>query len=151
MSSGINLTEIYICTHVLVYIWQTTLAPDVASVTHGLSRSNPVLAPDELFWRPFRFWKTKKNEFTSIKQTLLEPFLTTFVSYFFPASWSIYILFWPFKKQAPKPLLGCQNWVISMGGCKPNSQRRGPAWSVICRQVNYFTAEFHIKGTWSVH
>ena len=43
---------------------QTAPAPDVASVTRERSfsparRTNPVLAPDERFWRPF-FERSKK-------------------------------------------------------------------------------------------
>ena len=52
---------------VLLAIWQTTPAPDVASVARVVlapsHRSNPALAPEERFWRPFPFLKdqTKLN------------------------------------------------------------------------------------------
>ena len=40
------------------------------------------------------------------------------------------------EKYETKPLLGCQNWITSTGGCQNlvpgwHSQRRGPAWSVM--------------------
>ena len=54
------------------------------------------------------------------------------------------------RERAPKPLLGCQNWVTSMGGCQnlvPGwySQCRGPAWSVICRWFEYNNVFFFVS------
>ena len=55
-----------------------------------------------------------------------------------------YNLFWPYKKRAPKPLLGCQNWLLRWVGAKSQfpgdtrNVRRGPAWSFICALMYNF-------------
>ena len=117
-------------------IWQTTPAPDVASVTRELTFGTrpSILAPV--------FCKIKKDY---IDQEPGEKYKTKVVSngssYWFISYWWIYFcLVFEKRKRVPKPLLGCQNWVTSTGGCQNlvpgwHSQRRGPAWSVICSSV----------------
>ena len=41
----------------------------------------------------------------------------------FPPPLDQYNLFWPYKKRAPKPLLGCQNWGHSDGRVPKVSSR----------------------------
>ena len=92
---------------------------------------------EERFWRLFPFLKDQTKINSSVSNTIVtEPFPTTFAWYFYPASWSNNH-FWPYKERVQKPFLGCQNWVTAMGGFQKlvpgwHSQRRGPAWSVIC-------------------
>ena len=72
-----------------LFIWQTTPAPDVASVTRELKlaparRSNQVLAPVSVFERP------NKNKFISMKQkSNLNHFKQLLFHTFPPSSWSI--------------------------------------------------------------
>ena len=124
-------------------IWQTTPAPDVASVTRELTfgtrphRSNPVLAPEERFRRHF-FVRPKKEY---IDQEAGEKYETNIVGngsgYCFVSYW------WLFLFGLSKTETGAKTapWVPKLGyfdGRVPNlvpvwhSQRRGPAWSVIC-------------------
>ena len=70
------------------------------------------------FGTRFRLSKTKQNKFISMKQISNLNHFQQLLFCTFPPPLDQYILFWPYKKWAPKPLLGCQNWVTSMDGCQ---------------------------------
>ena len=102
----------------LKYVWQTTPAPKLC-----VSPRNPPLEiPSFGTWwtvlAPFSVWeRPNKNKSISRKQnSTLNHFLQLFFLTF-PPPLDQYNIFWPYKKRAPKPLLGCQNWVTLIGGC----------------------------------
>ena len=69
-----------------------------------------------------------------MKQKLLEMVQFTVL---FHTDEFIIVLVYQKRNRAPKPHLGCQNWVTSTGGCQNlvtgrHSQRRGPVWSGTC-------------------
>ena len=111
--------------------------PDVASVSRELLLapahwSNPVLAPEERFWRAQKrlYWSRgggKVQNKSCWKWFKLICFILM----------NLFCLVFERRKWVPKPLLGCQNLVTSTGGCQNlfpgwHLQRRGPAWSVMC-------------------
>ena len=123
------------------YIWQTTPAPDVASVWHQpvkvtrFGTRGAVLSPISVFERP------NKNKIIIMKQHSNLNHLQLLLFHTFPPPLHQYNLFWPYKKRAPKPLLGCQNWVTSKGGCQNlvpgwHSQRRRRGMSYIAGYVS---------------
>ena len=76
------------------------------------------------FWRQrsgfgarFRFCKPNKNNFISMKPKSNLNHFHQLLFHTFPPPLDQYNLFWSYKKRAPKPLLGCQNWVTSTFLC----------------------------------
>ena len=90
-----------------------------------------VVNPDTKLWLPpvevTQFWRPrsgfapvsvfeKPNKFISVKPNSNLNHFQQLLFHTIPPPLDQYNLFWSYKKRAPKPLLGRQNWVTSTGG-----------------------------------
>ena len=112
----------------------------------SFSARGAVLAP------VFVFIKPTKNKLISMKPNSNLNHFQKHLLHIIPLPFDQYNLFWSYKKRAPKPLLGRQNWVTSTGGCHNlvpglTTERRPPAWSAISAKVKKKKFYLNIRCT----